>query len=46
MLPANIKKGIAIKGKESTPATQFWLIITNGTSENKTKAIKVAMPMA
>ena len=44
-LPARIKKGTAINGKESTPAKQFWVINTKGIFVYKTKAASVATPM-
>ena len=44
--PANIKKGIANKGNESTPATAFWAIIVIGILEKQIKVINVAIPIA
>ena len=44
--PANIKKGIANKGNESTPATAFCAIIVIGILEKQIKVINVAIPIA
>ena len=45
-LPASMKNGMAIRGKESTPVMAFWVIRATGVLENRTRVTRVAMPMA
>jgi len=44
--PANMKKGMAKSGNESTPANAFWVIISGEIWLNNTSVSKVAKPMA
>ena len=46
-LPASMKKGTAISGKESTPVMDFWVIINRGMVPSpQTRMVnRVAMPM-
>ena len=44
--PDRMKKGMAIRGKESTPVMAFWVMSARGILVKKTRVTRVEMPMA